>query len=857
MNRAATETRGYGAPPPGAVGLAGIEGRGWGIERSMNAVFVTLSILCVLSACGGDEPPDGEGRDVAKTDAVDTSESETETDTDPDDAEADTNDGDTSTGEVGDGFVLPGSQPPDRDEARGAASGPFLAGVAALPLDPPIGVSMGGFGNRTGPTDSPWTDMFFASVGSHGHLYLKALAFEVAGERLVLLKLPLPFSEDSLTHAMHDALMARYGLDLEGRVITAATHTHHGPARFWRLPPPLGIAGIDNADDELIARFGERMAETVAAAIDDLAPAQWGFATKVDWDPDDLVYRDRRGSNDPRWGKDPRLTVLGLRREGQPLAVMANFAMHGTILGSDNTLLSDDAGGGFEEELERRAHERLGLGVLGVFTQAGGGDAAPAGDRKGHVGHQRLQMVGVEGADKVLDLFEGLTWRSDSELAVRSRSIAIAHDYIYGDSGEFDGPNGHITNGTLQCTIDPAGGISQEGQPKDCIELAGVFDLLGLTLPHPELNQTYLTVARLGPLFFMTMPGEPTHSITEYARDQVEALGQAVMVVGYSQDHLLYFTHPDDWYTGEYEAEFSLWGPWAGRWIVDRQVATVRAMLAGNNGPTWYEEVDDFSPSLSDTRRPLERSLESGTVTRQPVATPRLGVVEVEVRGGDPALGLPLFVIEREEAGTFTPVLEGGRVLDSARLDGFVLYRPVPENSADLLAEREHRWVFRWQVAPWMPAGRYRVVASGRALESAEVADWEVTSAAFDISQDPEAEVEVTSLGAGRFRLRLTHPPAPLTLSGTGRQGGATDPASGTPVSGWRVFDPRVGPTERIEVRVPLAVTASRGQVRLEVVISDGVLDLSGTSLADGDGVTLSVHLADDRVPSPLEVSRP
>ena len=63
------------------------------------------------------------------------------------------------------------------------------------------------------------------------------------------------------------------------------------------------------------------------------------------------------------------------------------------------------------------------------------------------------------------------------------------------------------------------------------------------------------------------------------------------------------------------------------------------------------------------------------------------------------------------------------------------------------------------QVAPWMPAGRYRVVASGRALESAEVADWEVTSAAFDISQDPEAEVEVNTLaGAAGFALDGTRP---------------------------------------------------------------------------------------------------
>ncbi len=752
---------------------------------------------------------------------------------------------------------LPEVQPPDRNEARPAATGVLWAGVSVLALDPPVGVSMGGFGNRSGPLDSPWTDLFSASEGSHGHLWLKAIVFEVAGERLVILKVPLPFSEDSLTHAMLDALEARHGLDLRGRIITAATHTHHGPARFWRLPPPLGVAGIDNPDDELIRRFGDRMAEAVALAIEDLAPAEFGYTTVENWDPDDRVYRDRRSSNDPTWGKDPRLTVFAVRRpDGAPLAVMANFAMHGTILGSDNTLLSDDAAGGFEEELERRFVERFGVPAMGVFTQAGGGDAAPAGDKLGHRGPQRMQMVGVAGADAVLDRFEALDWRGSTELAVRSRMVGIAHGWIYGDSGEFDGPDGPITNGTIQCTIDPAAGVSQKGGPKDCIGLSGVFDLLDLPLPNPELNQTYLTVARLGDLFLVTLPGEPTHSIIEYARDEVEALSTVesphnVMVVGYSQDHLLYFTHPDDWYTGDYEAEFSLWGPWAGQWLVDRQVATVKAMLRGENGPTYYEEVADMSPPLSTERRKRERSVAPGVLHRQPTVVERLDIVEVEVGGGDPALGMPMFVVERDDGsgGTddgFVAVEVDGRRLDSARLDGVVLYRPTPENGPELLEERDHRWVWRWQVPPWMAAGRYRIAMSGRAVGVGDVeSGWTASTDTFEIVRDADAEVALTALGEGRFKVVLSHPAAPLETAG-----------GAYPTSGWRVFDTRVGPDTRVMVRAPIVIAASRGELRVEQTtswdetMSGYILDLSGSPLATGAEVVIEVWLASDRVPS-------
>jgi hypothetical protein len=41
----------------------------------------------------------------------------------------------------------------------------------------------------------------------------------------------------------------------------------------------------------------------------------------------------------------------------------------------------------------------------------------------------------------------------------------------------------------------------------------------------------------------------------------------------------------------------------------------------------------------------------------------------------------------------------------------------------------------------------------------------------------------------------------------------------GQPRSGWRVFDPSVGPAERIIVRAPLLVVASRGEQRLEALL--------------------------------------
>ncbi len=821
----------------------------------MRVVAVFAGLLFV--ACS--DEPRGEA-DTSDATGVDTSADvapEADIGDEIDDDSGDTREDVDAAPEV-DGEVTPEVvdpvQPPDRNETRAAASGALRVGVASLPLDAPVGISMGGYGGRSGPSTSSWNNLFFASTGSHGSLLLKAIAFEVGGERMAIVKLPLPFSEDTLTHEMAAQLRAR-GLDMDGRVITAATHTHHGPARFWRLPGPLGIAGIDTPDAQAIRIMAGKMADVVALAIADLDLAEWGYVTTEDWDPDDHVYRDRRNNNDDRWGKDPRLTVLGVRRlDGTPIVAMANFAMHGTILGADNALLSEDAAGGFEEGLEAALFKRFGHPVVGMFTQAAGGDAAPGGDWLGHTGEQRMWMIGHAAPSAVLAAWDRITWQRDTELAVRSRMIGAYHGWIYGDSHEFDNPDGKpIRYGTVTCTIDPAEGISQEGQPKECGELEELFPLFGESLPDPELNQLYMTVARLGPLYLMSIPGEPTYSLVQYAREtfaanHADAGAADLLVIGYSQDHMLYFTHPDDWYLGEYEAEFSVWGPWAGKWLVDRQLALVAAMRAGNNGPTYYEEIADFSKPLSTADRANEPSIGAGTIAVEPPATiERLDVLEVVVSGGDPVYGLPRFELQRADGSPITNV--SGGVSDNTRLDSITRYDPIPAPSKERIP-RDHRWMWRWQVPPDLPTGGYRVVASGRAFDGGD-RDWSATSRTFVVLGDDAATLSAAPIEGG-WRLRWTAPAEPLVKSEGNRE----------PLRGWQVFDPTVGPGERITVKAPLTVVFEvDGTLRPMVV--DLVYDeaLRGHVLVRGDLpfaldalVVVHARIAGDLEPAALSV---
>ncbi|MCB9712206.1 MAG: neutral/alkaline non-lysosomal ceramidase N-terminal domain-containing protein, partial [Myxococcales bacterium] len=550
----------------------------------------------------------------------------------------------TGTGEVTDGT--------DTDETGGVIEpAPLQAGVAMRYLDRPVGVSMAGYGGRTGGLGSAWAGAFFASRGFHALPTIKAMVLRAGEEELVLVKVPTMSSESGLTDAIVAKMMELHGVDLAGRIITGATHSHHVHARYWRLPDMLAEVGADTADEEVIDVLATAFADTIMDARNQLAPAQWAYGVQEDWDPSDLVYRDRRGENDFLYGKDPRLTMLAVRRpDGTPLAAVLNFGMHGTLLDSDNELLTEDAPGGLEMMFEQRFFEAHGEPILGMFMQAGGGDASPAGGQLGHEGIARAEVLGNAAAPSLLSLYDGLSWRDELALDVHSQRIELRYEtFGYDEVPEFQGTwlgtpttytwgGWQCTNDAVPADDDPA--TSMEGLDKNCIPV----ELLLGRAPHPEAHQTYLSAARLDDLYLVTLPGEPAYSVMHYLREQMAARDPSATVLGlgYSQDHLLYLTHPDDWFQGGYESEMSLWGPFAARTLVDRQLEVVDQLLTGGDLPPFVEEAPTLAEPEAFEPRALESSDDPGTLV-QDVTTGmmRTEVVRFGFEGGDPTLGAP------------------------------------------------------------------------------------------------------------------------------------------------------------------------------------------------------------------------
>lgn len=738
--------------------------------------------------------------------------------------------------------------------------GPIQAGVAVGYLTGPVGASMAGFGGRTVTNSTPWNHLLNGASGFYGLGTIKAMVIEVGGERLVVMKTPTMSSEHSLTEGTIEKLKALHDIDITGRLITAATHSHHNLARYWRLPAPLGFVGADSPDEELIDRMTTAMADVIAAAVADLGPAQWGVAWNDDWDPDDAVYRDRRGENDPTYGKDARLTLLAVRRpDGTPMATVINFGMHGTVFDSPNELFTEDAPGGLEMKFEEAFFAAKGQPIFGMFAQSGGGDASPAGDGLGHPEPARIERVGHAAAPKILELYDAIEWRDEATLGVRSRRIDLTYSGIgYDDYPEFlNSQGGPYLWGGWQCkgaegdVDDGNPATSMEGKPKNCMPMQGLLESLGEKVPHGEIHQTYLTVARLDDFYMLTLPGEPTASVIEYARTGYDERGVDGMVFGYSQDHLLYLTQPDDWLQGGYESEMSLWGPLLAKYLVDGQMTIIDALIAGDGAPVWSEDSPALSVGKSFEPRALEASVDAPGLTGVlPTGLGRGETLRVAWNGGDPALGEPRVTVQVDDGGGFVDVPSpsgwAGAALDNSRYHMLTHYAPMPEPNGKLLAERQQKWYVDWQVPADMPAGTYRLGIAGRSFDGQATEDYALETAPFEVTFAKEHELTAV-LAGGELKLDVVRPPPAYDLVKT------------WPIGGFRLLDPEVAAADPVHVRVPLTLTFIKDNLPVgdthEVPYTPGVghvFDFAATGL-DPDQLFARVHLQSDVVPAFIE----
>jgi len=408
------------------------------------------------------------------------------------------------------------------------------AGAARVAIDVPAGTPLAGYGSvarRLLLPDllgrHPHAFWFEPSRGLRDTLAARALVLESAGHRVAWVAVDLLAVDQAFTAQVAERLQSAGVRPVT--LILSASHTHSGPGAFVDSSV-LGWLALDRFD----VAVREALLGAVVAAIRqaDAARRPARLATGSVATP--RLVRSRL-----RQALDNELIVVRVTgTQGEPLAVVWNYAIHGTTLGPRNLLLSGDVMGEASARLERE------LGVPALFVNGAVGDVSPA-----RHGERATSELGAELAVMVQGGWATATPVTRPILAVG------------------------VTTATL-----PAARLSA----RNCLRGWAPRSLM-LPLGSVFPRETTLTAVTVGDTGWVTFPGELQTSL---GRGIKEGVGlRHVFVAGLSNDYLGYFVSAADYDRPTYVSCGSVYGPQTGGCLAEAAAGLLSAVARGESTP--------------------------------------------------------------------------------------------------------------------------------------------------------------------------------------------------------------------------------------------------------------------------------
>ncbi|OHB74680.1 MAG: hypothetical protein A2Z25_09410 [Planctomycetes bacterium RBG_16_55_9] len=221
--------------------------------------------------------------------------------------------------------------------------GSLRAGVAKVDITPEKPVKMSGYSGRTG-----------LSQGVHDPLSARVVAFESGGKRLVLVSTDLIGFYSGTSKHVRELLAKKFDLD-PSELFLSAIHTHAGPA------PTIDEEKGHPNNVEYTKNLADKLVEAVGKALGQMEPVRIDTAvghSMVGSNRRKLVF-DKAGNSSIVLGRNPYgvtdkevLVMKVAKPDGQVLAAVFDYAVHGTSLGSKNYIISGDVLGLAEQFVE-------------------------------------------------------------------------------------------------------------------------------------------------------------------------------------------------------------------------------------------------------------------------------------------------------------------------------------------------------------------------------------------------------------------------------------------------------------------------------------------------------------------------
>ena len=241
------------------------------------------------------------------------------------------------------------------------------------------------------------------STGVRDHIYHKILALDDGKTQFFIISSDVCLYSPSEYDKVAAILQKRYGIN-PLNVWWSVTHTHAAPevGAFGLYGVYMGNRIKHKVDSAYTAMVEQKIVDGIAEVRSKLADATlsvgWGFSqANMNRRAIDVDGKASLGMN-PDGPVDRRIGLLRIdKKDGSPLALIANYPMHGTVMSGANLKISGDAPGIVADYVE----EKIGAPML--YLNGAAGNLAPLysvypNAAAGHMGEFRVLL-----GDKILE----------------------------------------------------------------------------------------------------------------------------------------------------------------------------------------------------------------------------------------------------------------------------------------------------------------------------------------------------------------------------------------------------------------------------------------------------------------------
>ncbi len=412
------------------------------------------------------------------------------------------------------------------------------------------------------------------STGTHDPLLASALCLESGGLALVFISVDLLFISPGWTRDCRARISAATGIPPEN-ILIGATHTHSGPLTadllVWKGDPV-----VPPCDPEYL-EFS--CGATAAAAIEAwhaLEPAEIAMTS--------ANVAGLAGGNriDPNGPEDPEAGLLMVRRPhgGVPLAILAIYGMHPTVLHEDSTLFSGD----FIAFTRMHLEKVFGAGV--VYLNGVSGNQSPRrfvraqtfaeAERLGLALGTRIEQAlhAMAGFQTNISLdsavlqtpIEGKTFPAKEVAAIRLEEARNKYAELKLARA------GHAEVRTAECTVFGA----EEVLTLAIAEASGEAEAV-----RRQYREAEVQVFRVGDTAFVAWPGE---FFVEYGLEVKSLSPLRTFVTTMANGELQgYIVTPEAERAGGYEAQMAVFPAAMGKRFVDSTLSLIGRMT-GSHG---------------------------------------------------------------------------------------------------------------------------------------------------------------------------------------------------------------------------------------------------------------------------------